>query len=130
MNKAWQNYIVDVLLFFAFLVTAITGIVIFFVLPSQVRGGGFYEFMGMTKLIWKDIHNYAGLVMTGLVLVHLVLHWNWIKAMTKKVFTRKGKDLSIPKNSSEHAESTSPDFGRMGDQEFKKEERNQDGKNA
>ena len=35
------------------------------------------------------IHDWSGLIMGILVLVHIVLHWKWIVSMTKSFF--KGK---------------------------------------
>ena len=37
------------------------------------------------------VHDYAGLIMGSLVLVHLILHWKWIVVMTKNLFKREEK---------------------------------------
>ncbi len=90
MNKVRINYVVDVFLIVSFVITAFTSVIIFLFLPSGVKQGGYQEFLGLTKSIWSGIHNYTGLIMIVLSLVHLILHWNWVIAMTKKIFKRKG----------------------------------------
>ncbi|MBW2966420.1 DUF4405 domain-containing protein [Candidatus Woesearchaeota archaeon] len=73
----------------SFIITAATGLAIFFFLPSQVRGGRLYEFLGITKGTWKIIHDWAGIIMVLLVIIHLALHWKWIVNMTKNLFSKK-----------------------------------------
>lgn len=89
MNKAKLNYLVDFLLFISFFITAATGLVLFFFIPSGVRQGGYQTFIGIMKATWTDTHNYAGLAMIILSLIHLILHWNWIVCMTKNLFEKK-----------------------------------------
>lgn len=89
MNKAKINYIVDFLMFLSFLVTAVTGLVIFFFLPSGVKQGGYQEFLGIIKGTWSTVHDWAGIVMLVFVLIHFILHWKWIITMTKNLFKKK-----------------------------------------
>lgn len=89
MNRAKLNFFVDFLAFLSFFVTAITGLIVFFFIPSGVRQGRYIEFLGVPKYLWSQIHNYAGLVMILLVLVHLILHWGWIRSMTLAFFKKK-----------------------------------------
>ena len=87
MDKIKLNYIVDVLLGISFLAVFITGIIKF---PGLLRSLG----VDVKEIPWKQIsmlHDLSGLVMGILVLVHLVLHWNWIVCMTRKYFGRKAK---------------------------------------
>ncbi|MBN1157334.1 DUF4405 domain-containing protein [Candidatus Woesearchaeota archaeon] len=91
MNKGIMNYIVDVLLGISFVITAVTGIIIFLFLPEGVRQGRYQVFLGITKGVWSGIHDYAGLVMIGLSLFHLALHWNWLVCMTKSCLKGKKK---------------------------------------
>ena len=92
-NKVKTNYVVDLMMATSFIVTGLTGLILFFFLPSGVQRGGQREFLGLIKATWTDIHNYAGLVMIAAVLIHLILHWSWIVCMTKSFFSKK-KDIS------------------------------------
>ena len=85
-KKIRINYIVDFLAFGAFLITAISGFVMLIFLPSGVKQGRYQEFLGAEKFIWVAIHDWAGIVLTVLVIIHLVLHWRWVVAMSKRFF--------------------------------------------
>jgi hypothetical protein len=83
--KAWGN----IFLFFGFLISAFSGLVLEYVLPygSGFRGGrGLIKgtiFLGFERGKWMDIHTYSSLIFLGLVVVHLVLYWSWIKNLPK-----------------------------------------------
>jgi hypothetical protein len=78
MDKPKINYLVDFIALISFLVTSITGLIIFLFLPSGVRQGRFQEFIGITKEVWNFIHIWSGILMLVLVVIHLILHWDWI----------------------------------------------------
>ncbi|MBN2042298.1 MAG: DUF4405 domain-containing protein [Candidatus Aenigmarchaeota archaeon] len=87
VNKAKLNYVIDVGLGISFLSVFITGIVKF---PD------FLQYFGITRRYipvqgLSTIHDWSGIIMGILVLVHLVLHWKWIVCMTKSFFRRGGK---------------------------------------
>lgn len=88
MNKTKINFFVDFLAFVSFLIVALTGLIIFFFLPSGVKGGRYLEFLGITKYTYVQIHNYFGIFMIILVFIHLILHWNWIKSVTLSFFKK------------------------------------------
>jgi cytochrome b subunit of formate dehydrogenase len=91
MNKLKINYLVDFIAFISFLVTSVTGLIIFIFLPSGVRQGRLQEFIGITKEVWNFIHIWSGILMLVLVIIHLILHWDWIVFTTKKVFGNNKK---------------------------------------
>ncbi|MBP8016447.1 DUF4405 domain-containing protein [Candidatus Gracilibacteria bacterium] len=76
-------------MFIFFFITSITGLIIFFFLPSGVRQGRFQEFMGITKEVWNFIHVWSGILIIIFVILHLILHYNWIICMTKNLFSKK-----------------------------------------
>jgi len=86
MNKAKVNYFVDLAALVSFLITAITGLAIFFFLPSGVRQGRYQEFLGVEKGVWGSVHDWFGIIFIILVIIHFILHWNWIVNMTKNMF--------------------------------------------
>jgi TRAP-type uncharacterized transport system fused permease subunit len=75
MNRAKLNYIVDVGLAISFAIVAVTGILKFPALGGRMRD-------------YVPLHDWSGIIMAVLVLIHLVLHWNWIVAMTKSFFKK------------------------------------------
>lgn len=87
MNKNKINYIVDLLMLLSFLVTSITGGILFF-LPSGVKQGRFQEFMGIEKQVFSSVHDRIGLLLIILVVVHFLLHWKWLVVMTKNLWQK------------------------------------------
>ncbi|HOW60566.1 MAG TPA: DUF4405 domain-containing protein [Candidatus Moranbacteria bacterium] len=85
MNKPKVNYVIDFLAFISFIITALSGLVIKFFMPSGVRQGRFQEFLGVQKGAWSEVHDFFGILMIILVLVHFILHWDWIVCMTKNI---------------------------------------------
>ena len=78
MNKSKINYLIDLAALVSFLITAITGLVIFFFLPSGVRQGRLQEFLGIEKGMWSVVHDWVGIIFIILAIVHFILHWNWV----------------------------------------------------
>ena len=89
MNSNTIKWFVDVGLFVAFLVCAITG---FFKFTLLMR------MLGLTGLIFplalmSDIHDWSGLALVILVAIHLFLNRRWTIAMTKKILTGKTGEM-------------------------------------
>jgi len=67
MEKTRVNYIIDFLMALSFLVTAITGLIIFLFLPSGIRKGSTQSFLGIIKGTWSTIHDWSGIIFIVLV---------------------------------------------------------------
>ena len=93
MEKSVINYIIDFLMTISFIVTAITGLVIFFFLPSGVKQGSYQAFLGILKGNWSVIHDWGGIIFILLVFIHFISHWNWVVCMTKNIFSNKNKEM-------------------------------------
>ncbi len=90
------NYVVDVLMFICFLITAISGIL--FLLFPEGRRSGWYQIGGFTKGELKDFHTIFGILMIIFGTIHFLLHWRWIVTMTKSFF-KKGEKRFSKRNS-------------------------------
>ncbi len=88
MKKPLINYIIDALMFLLIIPIAGIGIIMEYVLPSG-QGGGKDVLLGLTRHEWGSIHWYCSIVFVVLLITHIVLHWNWIKSMTKSFFKKK-----------------------------------------
>ena len=75
MNRPKLNYIVDIGMAISFVIVAVTGI-----LKLPALGGRTRDYM--------LLHDWAGVVLAVFVLLHLILHWNWIICMTKGIFKK------------------------------------------
>ena len=84
------NIVIDILQFLIILPSLISGLVLMFALPAGQKSGRL-SYWGITRFQWLDIHNYTSLIFVGLVLIHLVLHWSWIKCIPQ-MFSNKYKE--------------------------------------
>jgi hypothetical protein len=57
-------------------------------------GGGGLTQLGWTRHDWGAFHYWVSLILVGLILLHLILHWRWVWAMIAgPASTGAGKDL-------------------------------------
>jgi len=95
LRKWLQNYILFIALFLSGLFQAISGFVLWLVLPhgQGYRGGRGLELVDTTFIwernTWIDLHDWTSVAIVVLVFLHLILHWKWIIFMTKKAFSFK-----------------------------------------
>jgi len=90
-----QNWLIDASVFLGALLAALSGIYFLF-LPLGGYQGGRNTSYGLTLLFtrqtWDDLHTWGGLLMIIAVVVHLALHWSWVKLMGRRVInTSLGK---------------------------------------
>jgi cytochrome b subunit of formate dehydrogenase len=88
-NKAQFNYILDVVIALAFVISTLSGLVFMFAGSGGYQGGSNPNFqtemLGISRSTWSDLHALTSLVMIAGVFAHLVFHWNWIVCMTKRL---------------------------------------------
>jgi len=90
------NAIVNIIGFAAFVVLAVTGLVELMFLPPGTGGRGrgaepAVTVLGMGRHDWGDIHNVAGVAFLAVVVLHLVLHWRWIRCLPR-LLAATGRD--------------------------------------
>jgi len=86
MNK---NYLVDVASFFAFIISAISGFILYFMNRKTI--------ILFARHSWNLIHFWSSIIFIILILIHFVQHFNWIIVMTKNMFTCKNKKTEVRK---------------------------------
>lgn len=86
MNKTKVNYWVDVIIGISFLASAISGLVYFF------DSGAGSTALGLSFRVWDSLHTWGGMIMIAGVAAHLILHWNWIVCMTKRMILPERKN--------------------------------------
>ena len=92
MRRASVLYWIAVAALLTLLVEAVSGFILWIALP---RGDGFHfrgsgsraahDSFGFTRETWLDIHDWAGIALIVILLVHLLLHWRWVVNVTKGV---------------------------------------------
>jgi hypothetical protein len=91
MGSSVVKYVVDVGLLVSFLGASITGVVKFRSFLSIIGMTPDYSSMNMN--LYRQIHDWSGLVMVFLVLVHLMLNWSWIVSVTKGFFVKEESEI-------------------------------------
>ena len=77
MSKTKNNFWLDVNVFVALLITTITGFLLWLVIPHTLD----IIFLGFSRSLWVAAHICFGVVgLVGIVL-HIVWHWGWLKAL-------------------------------------------------
>jgi hypothetical protein len=98
MKRGTLNFIIDLISFINMVCLAVTGFIIKYILPpgSGGLGRGFRggrepdqikELWSMTRHEWGYIHFCLALVFLYLMVLHIVLHWSWIKSYFKSLLS-------------------------------------------
>jgi hypothetical protein len=98
MKRTTTNFIIDTLSFVVLIVLSVTGYIIKFILPpgsgghGPGHGGGRnatgpIELAGWSRHDYGDLHFYFALAFVALMLIHIIIHWSWIKAYFKSYCT-------------------------------------------
>jgi len=93
-GKTRFNFWLDITILTAFLVTAISGLLLWLVLPHG-PGTKFVIFIGLTRQTWIDIHDWAGLAVLIGAGTHIALHWKWISCVADRFFKRLARQARI-----------------------------------
>ena len=87
MRKVTQNYILFVFLFVLGLFQAVSGFIMWFILPHG--GGGLRGtaatavFWGLEKNTWIALHDWTAVALLVVAVIHIIIHWKWIVRMTR-----------------------------------------------
>ncbi|MFA5303240.1 MAG: DUF4405 domain-containing protein [Candidatus Nanoarchaeia archaeon] len=74
--KPKANLIIDLAMIALSLVLFITSIFKWLLIPYNR-----IFLLGLAHKDWMFLHDYSGMILSGLVLSHILLHWNWLKVM-------------------------------------------------
>ena len=94
ISRAKICYFVNVAIGIGFIISLVSGLVLLFAGPSggyQVGRNPRYlnSIAGLSRDVWKDMHNWSSIIMAAGVLGHLILHWKWIVLMTRVLFKKQ-----------------------------------------
>jgi len=85
MKKVLTNYITDILIFLVLSGQVFTGIVLHR-FPAELTGA---TVLGLTRYTWGTLHWLICIIFAIVIVLHIILHWDWIKALTRK-YLKKG----------------------------------------
>jgi hypothetical protein len=87
MHRIALCYIIDTLLALLFLAIAFIGILLGFFVTQGPRAG-WSTLWGLNHQAWSSLHLYLALAFVALILVHFVLHWDWVVRTTRRYLPR------------------------------------------
>lgn len=82
-NKSKANLIIDIIMIFLSIFLFLTSIFKWFLIPADP-----VFLLGLTNNNWMQLHDLSGMMLSGVVIAHVVLHWNWIIVVFKKSFLK------------------------------------------
>jgi len=85
MDKNKLKFFLDFFILVLFLISLVSGIVLWIKFPSGSGRAGVFIF---TRFIWLKIHFFSSIVFSVLLIIHLLLNFNWVKAMFRNIFIK------------------------------------------
>ena len=100
MKHSDLNFTVDLLSFTALLGLIFTGAIIKYILPPGTGGRGrlihggsggehIKTFLTMGRHDWGEIHFWLVVSFVVLMLIHIILHFSWVKSYCKDLFGKR-----------------------------------------
>jgi len=80
-NRLFWTIVVDAFIAIGFLLSAISGLYFFFAIKDA-------NWL-LLDTTWDTIHTWSSDVMIMAAFIHILLHWDWIKNITAKMFGKK-----------------------------------------
>jgi hypothetical protein len=91
MKKWIKNYILFVIMFLLALLQAVSGFLLWLVIPGGHRGFGISRAGQLadatilwSRYTWIELHDWTAVALVVMVIIHIALHWKWIVYMAKK----------------------------------------------
>jgi len=83
MHRTALCYIIDTLLVLVLLPIAFIGILLGFFVTQGPRAG-WRTLWGLNHQAWSSLHLYLALAFVALIILHLVLHWDWLVRVARR----------------------------------------------
>jgi hypothetical protein len=89
MRRAEQNYVLDATIFVALLITTITGLILWLVIPRIFD----VVFLGFSRDVWVAAHICFGVLGLASIVIHIIRHWGWLKTLRGRRLSRMPEKL-------------------------------------
>lgn len=91
-RKYWFDFAMSVVILF----TAISGLINLAI--HLMDANEWPTFLGLPPDLWVGIHAFFGVSIVILVLLHLLMHTDWIAFASKKIFSKQQPPPSTPQS--------------------------------
>lgn len=89
MSKTEHNFWLDVIIFVVLLITTITGFILWLVIPHKLD----IVFLGFSRSAWVAAHICFGVMGLAGIVIHIVRHWGWLKALRRRTLSGMSEKL-------------------------------------
>ena len=89
MKKVVMNFFMDTILILVLMSQVFTGILLHRFPPELA----YTTVLGLTRYNWGTIHWTVSILFALVVIIHLILHWGWVKTTTLKYISMHSKVL-------------------------------------
>jgi hypothetical protein len=83
------NVALDVVVAVSFMVCAVSGVYFLFAPDGGFQGGrntGWDPMFLFSRTTWDLVHTWSGAILIAAAVVHLAIHWRWVKNVTVRFF--------------------------------------------
>ncbi len=92
MKRTDWKYLVDVFMFLSMIGIILLGLLMAFAMKSGPMVDESEKYLlGLHRHQWGDIHLYLSLFFIGMLALHLILEWSWIKGKSQRIFNNNWK---------------------------------------
>jgi hypothetical protein len=91
VRRVTELYIAALVLFILFLFESFSGFVIWLFLPrgridyyQMVHNAG-RTYWGLQRNVWVDLHAWMAVAILGIIVIHIIMNWNWVVAVSKNI---------------------------------------------
>lgn len=84
MDRNMLNYIIDVVMFILIAALVTIGLLLGFVIPTGEVPPQQKYLLQLHRHDWGGIHLYLALIFLVVLVIHIYLHWAWIKNTTRR----------------------------------------------
>ena len=92
VGKALEIYGSILILIVLFVFDVLSGLVLWLVLPRgawdyiPMMNGSGRRFLGLQRIVWLDLHAWTAVTIVAIIIVHLILNWNWVVGVSKSIY--------------------------------------------
>jgi hypothetical protein len=87
-SKTTVNWLIDATVYLGALLASLSGIYFLFVPSGGYQGGRnplFNLKVLFSRATWDEVHTWGGVLMIAAAVVHVLIHWDWLRMMTRRI---------------------------------------------